>query len=444
MPENVTEPVNEPVEITREDLGLDHEPVNEIIGRQPNWIVRWGITLVFVSVILILIGTWIIKYPDLVTTRIQITTESPPLDVVARSSGKLIRFDAKEGEIVARGAYLGILESSADPEQMLALRAMLDSLKGVVTGIDLLPREDLEELSGLGEIQLAFSNFYDRYNDVLAYVEQGFAEKKIAAQRAQIARYENLADQLESQKALQERELALARKRLDEKKTLFGKQLISENEVSDQETIVLVKEQSLAAAEGSLINNTIQIGNLESRLVEIELQDREERRALRQSLQSAYKRLASEFAAWEQRYVLEAPQDGRVSLFQFWSPNQYVNAGDVVLTIVPDSNRLKGRVYLPQAGSGKVEIGQTVQIKLDSFPFDEFGIVSGKVDTISPVAKQDQYLVNVALPEGLVTSYGKELDFSFNMGGTAEIITEDLRLIERIFNQLRSILKGGL
>jgi hypothetical protein len=56
------------------------------------------------------------------------------------------------------------------------------------------------------------------------------------------------------------------------------------------------------------------------------------------------------------------------------------------------------------------------------------------------VPHNDLYTIQIALPQGLVTSYRKTLPFRQEMQGTAEIITKDLRLIERIFNQFRALL----
>jgi mRNA-degrading endonuclease HigB of HigAB toxin-antitoxin module len=49
------------------------------------------------------------------------------------------------------------------------------------------------------------------------------------------------------------------------------------------------------------------------------------------------------------------------------------------------------------------------------------------------------YTINVSLPNGLKTSYNKDLDFKAEMQGQADIITKDLRLIERIFNQFAKL-----
>ncbi len=55
--------------------------------------------------------------------------------------------------------------------------------------------------------------------------------------------------------------------------------------------------------------------------------------------------------------------------------------------------------------------------------------------------KEGFYLIDVELPKTLITSYNKIIDFKQEMRGIAEIVTEDLRLIERFFYQFREVYK---
>jgi len=95
-------------------------------------------------------------------------------------------------------------------------------------------------------------------------------------------------------------------------------------------------------------------------------------------------------------------------------------------------------------GAGKVKIGQRVNIKLDNYPYLEYGMLEGIIRSISKVPEDQKYSLDVDFPKGLVTNYGIELDFAQQIEGQAEIITEDLRLLQRIFNPIRSLIKDRL
>lgn len=100
------------------------------------------------------------------------------------------------------------------------------------------------------------------------------------------------------------------------------------------------------------------------------------------------------------------------------------------------------KLKTPAQNSGKIKIGQRVNVKLENYPDTEFGVLNGKIKNMSLIPdKEGFYLIDVKLPKRLITSYNKEINFKQEMRGSAEIITEDLRLIERFFYQLINIFK---
>jgi HlyD family secretion protein len=112
------------------------------------------------------------------------------------------------------------------------------------------------------------------------------------------------------------------------------------------------------------------------------------------------------------------------------------------MTIVPENpGELIGRVELPVRGSGKVKTGLRVNVKFDNYPYMEYGIVKAEVRNISLVPEDNFYILEVSFPDGLVTTYGNHLELQNQISGDAEIITEQLRLIQRIFNPLKSLWK---
>ena len=135
---------------------------------------------------------------------------------------------------------------------------------------------------------------------------------------------------------------------------------------------------------------------------------------------------------------------GVVSLQNVWGRGKWVNSGDVIVSVATDGGmKVKGRLKVPSSGFGKVAVGQTVNIKLNGFPYLEFGILKGVVVSISPVPEDTAaglaYTVDVDLPKGLESTYHKEFPFVQNMDGNAEIITEDMRLIEQFVRPIRSL-----
>jgi HlyD family secretion protein len=118
----------------------------------------------------------------------------------------------------------------------------------------------------------------------------------------------------------------------------------------------------------------------------------------------------------------------------------------VVFNVVPENEqKIIGKATVPIAGAGKVEVGQGVNIKLDNYPYMEYGLLVGKITNISmvPVSteKGGYYTAEIELVNNLVTNYNKELPFNQEMQGNAEIITKDRRLIERLVEPLVSVFR---
>ena len=80
-------------------------------------------------------------------------------------------------------------------------------------------------------------------------------------------------------------------------------------------------------------------------------------------------------------------------------------------------------------------------INLSNYPYEEYGIVTGLIQSISLVPKENNYYITISLPHGLATSYGKRIEFSQEMGCEAEVITEDLRLLDRFIYKYRKLIR---
>jgi hypothetical protein len=115
---------------------------------------------------------------------------------------------------------------------------------------------------------------------------------------------------------------------------------------------------------------------------------------------------------------LKSSGGGKISMSKAWQRNQHINAEKLFLNIVSEETaRITGKILLPAQGAGKVKNISLVPIAMQQGKFT---------------------MVEVEFPENLTTNYGKTLDFSQEMSGTAEIISEDLRLIERLLNPVRA------
>ncbi len=160
-------------------------------------------------------------------------------------------------------------------------------------------------------------------------------------------------------------------------------------------------------------------------------------------LSQSFNALKKSVKEWEYTYVLSSSIEGVVGFQEFWGENQFINSGEVVFSILPsDTSTLVGKLVLPSQNAGKVVPGQKVLVKLDNFPYQQYGMLVGEVENISiSPNKEGNYFVYISLPRGTTTSYDRELPFEQELLGNAEIITENLSVAERIFYKFKDLFK---
>jgi hypothetical protein len=71
------------------EIELRSEEVQEILTRVPHWMIRWGSVVVLLILLSLFFVSWLVKYPDIITTQIIITTNIPPEKLVAKVPGKI-------------------------------------------------------------------------------------------------------------------------------------------------------------------------------------------------------------------------------------------------------------------------------------------------------------------------------------------------------------------
>lgn len=425
-----------------DDLDLYGEDLQEVLGVPPRWALRWGSTVVLGIVTMLIALTWILHYPDVVPATIVITTPTPPSSVTAQASGDLIDVRVRDHSVVNRGDVLAVIESSATPSAVFAIAERLEALGGDPEQSAL--TLEFADQPPIGELRGDYAGFVRNFKALQFYLREDPINAEIRNLEPLIARHgERRAFDLQQRDLLAE-QLSIAENDYARASALNGNHLISTNEFNARARQLLQAKQSLQAAALAIADADLEIDKLRQSVASLQLRHQQQRHELLLAFSQSYEMLRSRLAVWERSYVLRAPIGGEVSLFKYWSNHQFVKSGEEVLTIVPAGSQTPlGRMTVPVTNSGKIKLGQSVFIRLDNYQYEEYGLLRGVVQSIAPVPRGAQYAIEVSLPDGLTTSFRKHLEFRQEMQGGAEIVTEDLRLIERIFYQLRGLFMGS-
>jgi len=422
-------------------IELRSEEVKEILGHVPHWIIRWGIVLFFLCFALIIAGSWVFKYPDLLKPEIYITTENPPHHVTARSDGRIAHLLVKDNTEVKSNQVLALIENPAVYSDVVDIKMHLDSFRIYHADKEYNNYYIFPPALRLGDIQSHYAYFLKIYEDLQQFILLGYHQKKINALKDEITRYNNYSRRLRNQSRILDQEEKLTVRQVKRDSALFSQGMIPEADFEKTKALWLQKRYNLEQSFITLASNQIEISKLEQQILDISLQSNQERSKLELALNEAYDNLLAQITLWEQKYVLRSSVNGIVSFTRIWSENQNVRNGDIVMSVIPEEQgEVVGKINLPVTGAGKVKTGQRVNIKFANFPYMEYGMVKGNIRSISLVTNDNLYSVIVELPEGLKTNYGIVLDFNQDMQGTAEIITDDKRLLERVVNPVRSVI----
>jgi HlyD family secretion protein len=416
------------------EIELRSEEVQEVMGKIPPWILRWGITVLFIVVLALVIGSCFFRYPDVITAEMTLTGQAPVAPLVARASGKISRLYVTDGQDVKEGDWLAVIENPASTIDVLHLK---ENKRGEGKG-------GKEEELALGDIQPSYTAYLQSLHAQENYYSLNYYPQRIAAMQRQTEQYRTYYRNMERQQDIVEAQHRIAQQQYERDSTLFTQEVLSPSEHEIARNALLQSLYALESGKASLENLRIQIAELETNLLDMELQQAEKELQVEQGLQSAAEQLSNAIRSWELTYCLVSPIRGKVTFTKYWNENQYVSAEESVCTVVPvEEAALIGKALLPVARSGKVKVGQRVMIRFANYPDQEFGMVEGVVSRISLVPSENHYQVEIGLPGGLTTNYGKTLPMSHEMKASAEIVTEDLRLMERFFMPLKRVLKEG-
>ncbi|MBP1617176.1 MAG: hlyD 2 [Bacteroidetes bacterium] len=425
------------------EIELYSEEVQEVFGNVPPWILRWGITFLGLIVAVLIAGSYLFKYPDMISAELVLTTSIPPAGIVAKTSGKIAELRVGDQQIVRTGDCLAVIENPASYEDVLSLEKEINSVGESINKLKTyyLKQENLR----LGIIQSSFSSFLINLENYNKFIELDYYPRKMGSVRQLIEANRNHYRNAQKRSEIVQQQVELEKKIYDREDYLKKQNLISDEENDKAKGQFLQSQMSRQNMQSELDNQQMQIMQLEGNLADLEQQYLEKKNSILSELNTNLTQLQNEIRSWKMTYVLSSPLDGQVTFTNYWSVNQNVTAGLVVFSVIPKiPSQLIAKAQLPAARSGKVKVGQSVNVHFTNFPDNEFGMVRGVVNRISLLPTDGKYVVEVKFPNGLVTTYNKKLPLAHEMAANAEIITNDLRLMDQFFLPMKRMVKNNI
>jgi len=175
------------------------------------------------------------------------------------------------------------------------------------------------------------------------------------------------------------------------------------------------------------------------------------------SLQSEINQTKSQITSFklqlEQR-VVRSPIDGTIFELPVEKPGPVVEAGQIVAQIAPKNSELIVKAQMPSQQSGFLKVGMPVKVKFDAYPFQDYGVIQGRVSWISPSSKIqtnsegqasiETYELDIVLDQPYIQAGDKRIVLTPGQTANAEVIIRQRRIIDFILDPFKKLQKGGL
>lgn len=423
------------------NIEIRSDEVQEIMSRPPSWMIRWGITLIFILIAVFIFIAWFIKYPDVISGSATLTTTSPPIKLVVKASGEIDVLAVRDKQKLIKNQKIASIKSSLSMDARFYLLNEIPKIHKHLEN-STIEKYAIEKTSFVfGEIETNYLLLITAIRNYSALILDNNIAFNISNTNKQISNQKNLYSLTERQVGNVQKLMTNADSKFNSDKVLFEKGIISQSDYFDREKVHKITISDLQNLEKTKIQTAITITDLEKQLHILKFEFENQKRIYLQEITSNLSTIENSLAIWKQSYEITSPISGKISFLQTLSKNQFVEQGKEIFAIIPENEVYISYLKIPKNGFGKVKKGQKVMLKIDNFPYYEYGQLEGRVESIALIPNETDYLVKVKLINGLNTTYKKELKFSPEMTGSAEIITQDLRITDRIFNQFRKVLK---
>lgn len=227
---------------------------------------------------------------------------------------------------------------------------------------------------------------------------------------------------------------------------------------SDKKRERIEKEQELRTQAFLIESARASILQSEKKLAQIDSDYHRQLHVERNDIQGQFDKLTQEVtkqAHKQDLLELKAPQDGVVKDLATHTAGTVVQPGTVLLTLVPQDEKLRAEVWVSNEDIGFVRQGQPVKLKFAAFPFQKYGMVEGTVEHVSAdaadnntgngnsqtdPAKKNQplgYKALITLKQMNLDMDGERFALSAGMQTNAEIRLGDRTVMEYLLSPVR-------
>jgi hypothetical protein len=421
-------------------INIHTEQVQDILGKSPSWMVRCGSLLILMVMLTLFSVAALLKYPTIISGDLKLTTKQQPIKIVSKVPGKIEKFYTDKVS-VKKGQKLALVENPLSSQS-------IDNLQSTVTTVYSFLNNKTSEVTfsndALGYLQIDYNALRKKVVEYQFFRGNSYYSLKIDRLRDQIKHNNNLIGIAKKELTLNSIELKNNEEKFKVDQKLFESQVTSRIDFLKAENEFVKEQQESQSLKRRIEELSLAGLEYERQLDDLSFELSQKELDFTESIKQSLKILESAIINWKQNYLIQAPISGKVYVLNNLTEKQHIKSNEAVFIIVPIVQKFVCFVDISAKGFGKIHIGQRVRIKLHNYPSFEYGQLSGVVTQVPEIPVEDEtaakgarYRVVVEVDRKARTNYNKVLQFNAEMSGIAEIVTEDLTLLQRLFNQLR-------
>jgi HlyD family secretion protein len=407
--------------------------------------------------------------------------------------GTVKAVNVQEGAVVKAGQVLLELDSDVLEKELQQRQTQLQGLRHRQGQLKLLKNQLIlainiqeqqnkaQELEKMSQVNQALQNLDTResaYNlqklERQALVEQARQNinsaqttEKLVKSRfnrdvAEVARYRQLFEQgaipqiqlVEVEKTAEDSQRLYSQAQSDVTQAqLHLKEEISRYQGTMNQVVADIKQGKLRLQEQqSSYQSVVQAGKLAVLRSQEQLKDMETQIKTLESEMGQIKSQIESLQIQIKQRVVRSPIDGIIFEMPIRQPGPVVEPGQIVAEIAPKNSKLILKAQLPSQNSGFLEVGMPVKIKFDAYPYQDYGVMEGRVSWISPNSRVqphnqgniETYDLDITLEQAYVQAGNQRVALTPGQTATAEVIIRQRRVIDFILDPFKKLQEGGL
>jgi hypothetical protein len=418
-----------------QNVDIREEYYTQVHNMKPKWWMKWGILIVFIIITIIFALGYIIKYPDVISCEIKLTTDKPSVMLPLLQGSQIEEIFIKNNSKVSIGDNLLVIKNNANYRDVFLLDQELQDFSldniNLIIFFEHFLSKDLQLVSIIENDWMTFSNelliFY-KIKKLKSYQSQiAFLEDELKKQNQLKLQYKNLAINDEKQRIL-------INKKIEVDSVLFSLNVTSNVEYNIDKQKYYIRNAELDQNSLALKRVNLEITRLQNNIQNYKNSEREGLLTQQLNIRKSLNKLKSSISTWKKNFMLISPIKGKVSFVQNLEQNKFTEGNAII--IVPEGDSFYGSISIPIVGAGKVKINQKVIVKLRDYPYREFGVLTGTLTELYPVANEKSYVGKVKFEEINLSSYNKLITIKENMNGIGEVVTNDRNILDRLFQTI--------